>query len=689
MSLTRFQRHGRTLSELDRGAVAVWKRWCSVDVGSQEKSSEAVSSDNEWRKLIEKREPDERVKYESYHSVNRRKSLLDETLAKQFELRGEEHEDVSESTERQYERLAKDISFHECSQYIDTSFISSIPPTTDIMNRLAIVLYHSKGYPERIKVFYSMMNLIEKFDLRPSRIIVHYWVLCQLDRMFIDDAVHYLFRIRGQVMPWISTLSEAILKIALKEPGHATASVDALIESYYGRHDRIPWQIRCRLVHAYGMLGQHKKMSEHFAILWSNRTTAGFVKGQQMSEESFPHNYRNGFRMVLSGLALVGDEKRYQMVKRFMDEGRLRGVSQIEIAKIESYMGKSEALHSHEAVLESGHPRSPLKLEENSRFKIHTMFMATCNLGDVDRMTKYFGLIMDASERAVPYLNIIEMYARGLIKSEPNNYKRVDAFIQCISTTHDLQYTSLQVLLVNQLADLGKYDEVVKRLSMMSYRQQRIPDVAWAAKVFAAAKSNRTDFSALTLTAFDDLIRHETARLSERAFEGVLFLLLRTGNYGDIPVLIQRMVQAKIPPSMKFLNTAAKFFVDSKAFSETVQRERCMEIFVRIWSIIDVGIPSLELVWKKHFNEELDMLQFEDVAAKYDLRETRLPDLLGYASPSSGRPDEPFHSFLDRADLRIPPVGEGDHVAIEASKDDRWETREDDHWETSVKSLDW
>uniref|UniRef100_A0A7S2ZSU1 Uncharacterized protein n=1 Tax=Rhodosorus marinus TaxID=101924 RepID=A0A7S2ZSU1_9RHOD len=432
MNLRRFQRHRGSLSELDRGALAVWKRWCSGEARSQEKSSEAVSSDNEWRKLIEKREPDERVKYETYHSANRRKSLLDETLAKQFELRGEEQEDVSESTERQYQRLAKDITFHECSQYIDTSFISSVPPTIDIMNRLAIVLYHSKAYPERIKVFYSMMNLIDKFDLTPSRIIVHYWVLCQLDRMFIDDAVHYLFRIRGQVMPWISTLSEAILKIALKEPGHATASVDALIESYYGRHDRIPWQIRCRLVHVYGMLGQHKKMSQHFAILWSNRSTAGFVKGQQMSDESFPQSYRNGFRMVLSGLALIGDEKRYQMVKTFMDNGTLSGVSQIEMVKIASYMGKTEPLREHEAKLERVNPRSLLKLEENSRFKIHTLFTASCNIGDVDRMTKYFGLVMDTSERAVPYLNIVEMFARGLIKSEPNNYKRVDAFIQCI-----------------------------------------------------------------------------------------------------------------------------------------------------------------------------------------------------------------------------------------------------------------
>mmetsp|Transcript_23579 Transcript_23579/g.33871 ORF Transcript_23579/g.33871 Transcript_23579/m.33871 type:complete len:227 (-) Transcript_23579:709-1389(-) len=225
------------------------------------------------------------------------------------------------------------------------------------------------------------------------------------------------------------------------------------------------------------------------------------------------------------------------------------------------------------------------------------------------------------------------------------------------------------------------YDEVVKRLSMMSYRQQRIPDAAWAAKVFAAAKSHKADFSALTLTAFDDLIRHETARLSERAFEGVLYLLLRTGNYGDLPVLIQRMIQAKIPPSMSFLNTAAKFFVDSNAFSENVKRERSMEIFVRIWSIVDVGIPILEILWKQHFNEEFDRVQFEDVAAKYDLRETRLPDLLGYGSPSLGRPDEPFHGFIDRADYRIPAVGEGDQVAIEA--------REDDHWEISVKSLDW
>lgn len=194
---------------------------------------------------------------------------------------------------------------------------------------------------------------------------------------------------------------------------------------------------------------------------------AGFVKGQQMSDESFPQSYRNGFRMVLSGLALIGDEKRYQMVKTFMDNGTLSGVSQIEMVKIASYMGKTErklleksppsllapfffllwltlfwsrvlaasspsALREHEAKLERVNPRSLLKLEENSRFKIHTLFTASCNIGDVDRMTKYFGLVMDTSERAVPYLNIVEMFARGLIKSEPNNYKRVDAFIQCI-----------------------------------------------------------------------------------------------------------------------------------------------------------------------------------------------------------------------------------------------------------------
>uniref|UniRef100_A0A7S2ZTM2 Uncharacterized protein n=1 Tax=Rhodosorus marinus TaxID=101924 RepID=A0A7S2ZTM2_9RHOD len=220
-----------------------------------------------------------------------------------------------------------------------------------------------------------------------------------------------------------------------------------------------------------------------------------------MSDESFPQSYRNGFRMVLSGLALIGDEKRYQMVKTFMDNGTLSGVSQIEMVKIASYMGKTEPLREHEAKLERVNPRSLLKLEENSRFKIHTLFTASCNIGDVDRMTKYFGLVMDTSERAVPYLNIVEMFARGLIKSEPNNYKRVDAFIQCISATHDLQYTSLQVLLVNQLADLGMYDEIVKRISMMSYRQQRIPDSAWAAKVGCADNTFSTAHVCLYLVS--------------------------------------------------------------------------------------------------------------------------------------------------------------------------------------------